>query len=104
MMVWGREAEKRLGTKSGTATADGRFAIVAVECLGSCGTAPVVQVNRNLYVERATPDYHGASMFHLAAGRDRGASTDSPGPRNPEGVEGYLLPPNGQSRLPFGAI
>jgi NADH:ubiquinone oxidoreductase subunit E len=27
-----REAEKKLGTKSGTATADGRFAIVEVEC------------------------------------------------------------------------
>ena len=55
--VWCAKLEERLGIKSGTATADGRFAIAEVECLGSCGTAPVVQVNRNPYLERVTPDY-----------------------------------------------
>ena len=51
------ELEEQLGIKAGTATPDGRFAIAEVECLGSCGTAPVVQVNRNPYLELVTHDY-----------------------------------------------
>ena len=35
----------RLGIGEGGVTADGRFSLVTVECLGSCGTAPVIQVN-----------------------------------------------------------
>jgi NADH-quinone oxidoreductase E subunit len=37
--------KKRLGVGEGETTPDGRFTLVAVECLGSCGTGPVVQVN-----------------------------------------------------------
>src|SRR5690242_12007797 len=47
--------EQQLGIKAGTATPDGRFAIAEVECLGSCGTAPVIQVNANPYLENVTP-------------------------------------------------
>ena len=36
---------QKLGIKPGETTADGRFTLSAVECLGSCGTAPVVMVN-----------------------------------------------------------
>ncbi len=36
---------KRLGINPGQTTADGRFTLSTVECLGSCGTAPVVMVN-----------------------------------------------------------
>ena len=35
---------KRLGIEPGQTTADGRFTLSTVECLGSCGTAPVVMV------------------------------------------------------------
>lgn len=35
----------KLGIQPGETTADGRFTLSAVECLGSCGTAPVVMVN-----------------------------------------------------------
>ena len=46
---------KRLGIEEGQVTPDGRFSLVAVECLGSCGTAPTVQINddyhENLTVE-----------------------------------------------------
>jgi NADH-quinone oxidoreductase subunit E len=35
----------KLGVKPGGTTADGRFTVTEVECLGSCGTAPVVMVN-----------------------------------------------------------
>ena len=34
-----------LGVEPGQTTADGRFTLSTVECLGSCGTAPVVMVN-----------------------------------------------------------
>jgi NADH-quinone oxidoreductase subunit E len=36
---------KKLGIGMGETTADGRFTLSTVECLGSCGTAPVVMVN-----------------------------------------------------------
>lgn len=36
---------KKLGIAPGQTTADGRFTLTKVECLGSCGTAPVVMVN-----------------------------------------------------------
>ena len=35
----------RLGIKVGETTADGRFTLSEVECLGSCGTAPMFQIN-----------------------------------------------------------
>jgi len=37
--------EKRLACKEGSASADGRFSLCRVECLGSCGTAPMLQLN-----------------------------------------------------------
>jgi NADH-quinone oxidoreductase subunit E len=36
---------KKLGIKPGETTADGRFTVSLVECLGSCGTAPMFQIN-----------------------------------------------------------
>src|SRR2546427_5202241 len=36
---------KRLGIKVGETTSDGRFSLSEVECLGSCGTAPMFQIN-----------------------------------------------------------
>ena len=38
-----RHLEKSLGIKEGETTADGMFTIKTVECLGSCGTAPMMQ-------------------------------------------------------------
>src|SRR2546426_9216566 len=35
----------KLGIKPGETTADGRFTVSLVECLGSCGTAPMFQIN-----------------------------------------------------------
>ena len=37
--------KRRLGIEDGGMTADGRFSLATVECLGSCGTAPAMQVN-----------------------------------------------------------
>ena len=41
--------ESKLGVKTGETTPDGRFTLTAVECLGSCGTAPVMQINDDYY-------------------------------------------------------
>jgi NADH-quinone oxidoreductase subunit E len=45
----------RLGIAPGETTADGRFTLSTVECLASCGTAPVVMVNE-AYHERMTAE------------------------------------------------
>ncbi|MBV9688731.1 MAG: NADH-quinone oxidoreductase subunit NuoE [Ktedonobacteraceae bacterium] len=45
--------EKRLGIKRGETTADGSYTLMTAECLASCGTAPVLQVN-NEFVENVT--------------------------------------------------
>jgi NADH-quinone oxidoreductase E subunit len=37
--------ERRLGVRCGETTADARFSLSEVECLASCGTAPMMQVN-----------------------------------------------------------
>jgi len=50
-----RKLEERLGIAEGETTPDGRFTLVEVECLGSCGTAPVVMVN-DRYFEGVKPD------------------------------------------------
>jgi len=44
-----------LGIEVGQTTEDGRFTLVTVECLGSCGTAPCALVNEKLH-ENLTAD------------------------------------------------
>jgi len=39
----------KCGIKPGETTEDGRFTLMKVECLGSCGTAPVVQINKEYH-------------------------------------------------------
>ena len=55
----------RLGIAPGQTTADGRFTLSTVECLGSCGTAPVVMVN-DTYHEDMSPDRLDALLEGLA--------------------------------------
>jgi NADH-quinone oxidoreductase E subunit len=45
--------EQRLGIKRGETTVDGNYTLMTTECLASCGTAPVLQVN-NEFVENVT--------------------------------------------------
>ena len=40
---------EKLGIAPGQTTADGRFTLSEVECLASCGTAPMMQVNDDYY-------------------------------------------------------
>tara|TARA_B100002003_G_scaffold134687_1_gene124569 strand:- start:80 stop:571 length:492 start_codon:yes stop_codon:yes gene_type:complete len=39
----------KYGIKPGETTEDDRFTLMKVECLGSCGTAPVVQINKEYH-------------------------------------------------------
>lgn len=45
----------RLGINQGETTIDGKFTVNLVECLASCGTAPVMQIN-DKYYENLSPE------------------------------------------------
>lgn len=60
------QLEERLGIAPGETTPDGRFTLSTCECLGSCGTAPVVMVNET-YHEQMTPERLDALIERLAS-------------------------------------
>jgi NADH-quinone oxidoreductase E subunit len=41
--------KEKLGIDFGETTADGRFTLLDVQCLGACGEAPIIQVNNDYY-------------------------------------------------------
>jgi len=47
--------EKKLGIKMGETSRDKKWTLSEVECMGSCGTAPMVAVGEQYY-ENLTPD------------------------------------------------
>ncbi len=51
-----RAIEEELDLRPGERTADGLFSLGEVQCLGSCGTAPVLQVNNERYEEELSPE------------------------------------------------
>ena len=42
-------ASKKLGVQAGHTTTDGKFTLNQVECLASCGTAPMLSMNEDYY-------------------------------------------------------
>jgi NADH-quinone oxidoreductase subunit E len=44
-----RHIEARLGVRNGETTADGRFTLALVECLGNCDHAPCLMINDDDY-------------------------------------------------------
>ncbi len=44
-----KHLERKLHIKDGETTADGMFTLKTVECLGSCGTAPMLQCGADFY-------------------------------------------------------
>jgi NADH-quinone oxidoreductase subunit E len=64
--------ERKLGISRGETTSDGLFTVQQVECLGSCGTAPMLQLNRQRYHENLTHEDVDALIekcrAHAAAG------------------------------------
>ncbi len=45
---------ERLGIKPGETTPDGKYSLSLVECLGSCGTAPMFQIGFDYYEDLTT--------------------------------------------------
>ena len=58
--------EERLEIKRGETTPDGNYTLQSVECLASCGTAPVLQVN-GVFVENLTLESADALLDTLDA-------------------------------------
>ncbi len=50
---------RRLNVRLGETTADERFTVTEVECLGSCGTAPAVQINDDYHENLTTERFDG---------------------------------------------
>src|SRR6201996_3583197 len=58
----------KLGIDAGESTADGKFTVTEVECLGACVNAPMVQINDDFY-EDLTPEIMGKIIDELKAGK-----------------------------------
>lgn len=58
----------KLGIGVGETTADGKFTLTEVECLGACVNAPMVQINDDFY-EDLTPALTEKLLDDLAAGK-----------------------------------
>ncbi len=61
--------ESRLGIKEGETTADGLFTLKTTECLGSCGTAPMLQCGADYY-ENLTNEKVDTLLDKLAVVKD----------------------------------
>lgn len=62
------QVRARLGIGPNESTADGLFTLTEVECLASCGTAPVVQINDD-YHEDLSPESFGRLLEDLRGRR-----------------------------------
>jgi NADH-quinone oxidoreductase E subunit len=62
-----RAIEDKLHLRNGETSPDGRFSFEEVECLASCGTAPVMQVNNGAYHENLDVSRALALIERLAA-------------------------------------
>jgi NADH-quinone oxidoreductase subunit E len=56
---------RKLGIEVGDTTPDGKFTLLTVECLGSCGTAPVMQIDET-YHENLTEEKIDRILERLA--------------------------------------
>jgi NADH-quinone oxidoreductase E subunit len=63
-----RHCAERLGIKPGETTEDGMFSLSEVECLGSCGTAPMMQIGFDYY-ENLTAEKVDEIIDQCRAGR-----------------------------------
>lgn len=59
-----KHVKQRLGTSAGEVTADGFWSYEEVECLGSCGSAPMVQIN-DVFFENLTNEKLDAVMDRI---------------------------------------
>jgi NADH-quinone oxidoreductase subunit E len=68
--------KRRIGPKSHTPSADGKFSWEEVECMGACANAPMAQIGKDYY-EDLTAERLEWLLDELAAGR-----VPTPGPQN----------------------
>jgi NADH-quinone oxidoreductase subunit E len=59
--------KNKLGIDVGETTPDNKFTLVTVECLGSCGTAPMMQIN-DTYYENLTEEKIDQIFVKLSEG------------------------------------
>lgn len=62
--------------KTGDVSPDGLFTFSKVECLGSCDTAPMLQVNRDPYIENLTPE-KGIELVRSLKAKGKGAGSQA---------------------------
>jgi NADH-quinone oxidoreductase subunit E len=60
--------KKKLGIGIGETTADGKFSLTEVECLGACVNAPMIQINDEFY-EDLTPELMEKMLDDLKVGK-----------------------------------
>jgi NADH:ubiquinone oxidoreductase subunit E len=58
---------RRLKIEIGETTPDGKFTLGSTECMASCGTAPMLQLNQDAYVENLTEESILKLIDELAA-------------------------------------
>ena len=73
--------KRKLRIELGQTTPDGIFTLSEVECLASCGTAPMMQVNDDYY-ENLTPETVAQILENLRR-RETRAATGNGGPAGP---------------------
>lgn len=68
-----RYIEKKLNIKVGETTSDGMFTLKVVECLASCGTAPMMQIGEKYHenltcekVDELLDDYSSNTTEHIS--------------------------------------
>jgi len=86
----GETVKELLGIEWGETTADGKFTLAEVECLGACVNAPMMQINDDYY-EDLTPESTKAVLEALKRGE-----TPAPGP---QGGRQFSAPEGGPTTL-----
>ncbi len=61
--------EEKLGVKRGHTSACGRYTLQEAECLGACGSAPMMQVNNGPYAHNLTPEKVDELLEALEVGK-----------------------------------
>ncbi len=83
---------KRRGMKFGKVSEDGLWTLTEVECMGSCATAPMVQINDDNY-EDLTSERLDAVLDALAKGEQPKPGTQEPGRHTSEPSGGVTTLP-----------
>lgn len=101
--------EEQLGIHDGETTDNGLFTVKEVECLGCCGSAPMMQISNGPYVHNLTKEKVDRLLAGLRAGKMPAFTSvtlpqdedEMGGNRrtdvNPEQVETYVTPPRAEA-------